>query len=310
MDQAPLVSIVTPCFNAGRFIARTIESVLAQDYPRIEYLAMDGGSTDETLAILQGYGDRVQYVSARDGGAADAINRGFLRSRGSIFGWLNADDTYLPGAVGAAVRALAAAPEAAVVYGEGLWIDERGAVLGRYPTVAPYDRSAFERECGLCQPAAFLRREAFAAVGMLDAGLQVAFDYDLWIRLSRQHQFVAIGGTLATSRMHRASKSLGQKRLMFQENMGILRRHYGYVPVNWVYGYLSFLHDGRDQYFEPLRHSAFVYLASLAAGSYYNCKHPGRYWREWFSRIGAPAWRRLRSSGEGGVGAAGGKRPE
>ncbi|MBZ5725168.1 MAG: glycosyltransferase [Acidobacteriia bacterium] len=312
MDPAPLVSIVTPCFNAGRFLARTIESVLAQDYPRIEYIVMDGGSTDETPGILEGYGGRLQYLSARDGGAADAINRGFLRSAGSIFAWLNADDTYFPGAISAAVHGLLSAPEAAVAYGEGLWIDERGEVLGRYPTVTPYHRSMFERECGICQPASFLRREAFAAVGMLHADLQLAFDYDLWIRLSLQHRFVAVRETLAASRMHRANKSLGQKRLMFQENIGVLRRYYRYVPVNWVYGYLSFLRDGRDQYFEPLRHSALVYLASLAAGSYYNRRHLLRYWSEWFSHIGAAAWRRLRESGgkgAGGVGAAGGRPP-
>src|SRR5436305_1918041 len=86
-DRQPLVSVVTPCLNAAHFIERTIDSVMAQDYPHIEYIVMDGGSTDGTLAVLERYGSRLRYFSGRDDGAADAINRGFLASRGSIFAW-------------------------------------------------------------------------------------------------------------------------------------------------------------------------------------------------------------------------------
>ncbi len=111
MEQYPLVSIVTPCYNSVEFIERTIRSVLDQDYPRLEYIVMDGGSADGTVAILEQYRDRLTFVSARDGGAADAINRGFARASGSIFAWLNADDKYVAGAVSAAVSALASAPE-------------------------------------------------------------------------------------------------------------------------------------------------------------------------------------------------------
>lgn len=281
MPAGPLVSIVTPSFHSGEFLEATIQSVLAQDYPRVEYLVMDGGSTDGTLAILERYRDRLQFVSEPDAGAADAINRGFRRSRGEILAWIGADDLYLPGAIAAAVEALAAAPEAAVVYGEASWIDEQGARLGRYPTVAQYDPSMFRRECGVCQPACFMRRDAVESVGLLDASLQSAFDYDLWIRLSQRYEFRAIPRELACSRMHRKNKSLGQKRQMFEESMELLRRHYGYVPVRWVYGYLSFLRDGEDQFFTPLRPSAWQYLRSLAVDSRYNSQHLLRYWGEW-----------------------------
>src|SRR5215467_10641711 len=104
MEQPPLVSIVTPCLNAARYITCTVESVLNQDYPCIEYIVMDGGSTDGTLDLLRTWEGRLHYVSAPDGGAADAINLGFQRSHGTIFAWLNADDTYLPGAISTAVR--------------------------------------------------------------------------------------------------------------------------------------------------------------------------------------------------------------
>src|SRR4051812_31161585 len=106
MEQGPLGSIVTPRFNAAQYIERRIESVVSQDYPHIEYLVMDGASTDGTVAVLERYAGRLQYVSAPDRGTVDAINQGFARSRGSILAWLNADDEYLPGAVGNAVRRL------------------------------------------------------------------------------------------------------------------------------------------------------------------------------------------------------------
>ncbi len=212
---------------------------------------MDGGSTDGTVAILERYRDRLSWSSGPDGGAAAAINNGFARTTGSIVAWLNADDAYEPGAISAAVAGLAVAPEAAAIYGEGVWIDERDEPLGPYPTVMPFDSSSLARECVLCQPAVFMRREALEAVGGLDPSLHYAFDYELWIRLSRVGPFATIPVRLARSRMHGENKTLGARKQVFQENIRVLRRHYGYVPVNWVYGYLSFLRDGRDQFFKP-----------------------------------------------------------
>jgi len=287
VPQRPLVSIVTPSFNAAEFLPETIRSVLAQDYPRIEYLVMDGGSTDGTVALLESFGGRLQFVSAPDNGAADAINRGFRKAQGEILAWIGADDLYLPGAVSAAVAALLEDPSAAAVYGEGYWIGEAGQTLGRYPTVAPYQAAMFRRECPICQPACFLRREAVEAVGGLDGSLQSAFDYDLWIRLSRRYPFRAIPQYLAQSRMHGRNKSLGQKQRMFEECIQLLRRHYGYVPVPWVYGYIAFLKDHTDQFFTPLRLSPAAYLRSLVVGSRYNARHLLRYWKEWLAPIPA-----------------------
>jgi glycosyltransferase involved in cell wall biosynthesis len=287
----PLVSIVTPSFNSAAFLVETIESVLAQDYPRVEYLVMDGGSADGTLDILERY--RLKYVSEPDGGAADAINRGFRRTQGEILAWLAADDLYLPGSIRAAVEAFAASPDAEVVYGEGYWIDETGKRLGRYPTVSPYRPEMFAKECAVCQPACFIRRAAAESVGFLDASLESAFDYDLWIRLSKRYGFRAIPRELAASRMHRRNKSLGQKRKMFEEAMGLLRKHYGYVPVQWIYGYVSFLRDGGDQFFTPLRPSVSAFLRSLAAGSRRNPEHLLRYWGEWAGTALGAGRRRL-----------------
>jgi glycosyltransferase involved in cell wall biosynthesis len=280
-ESSPLVSIVTPVYNAAPFIRRTIESVLSQDYPRIEYIVMDAGSTDGTIEILKSYGARLNYVSEPDQGAADAINRGFLRSVGKIFAWLNADDVYLPGAVTTVARYLNGSPQSGVVYGGGIWVDENDAVLGRYPTQSPYSAAALEHECFICQPAAFMTRTAFESVGLLNPKLMCSFDYDLWIRVSRTYPFLALSETLATSRMHSQNKSLKQRAAVFQETIALLQQHFGYVPLNWVYGYLSYLRDGRDQYFEPLRHSPLIYLESLLVGSYYNWRQAVRFWQEW-----------------------------
>src|SRR5579871_3122093 len=112
--QVPLVSIVTPSLNMGRFLEETILSVLEQDYPHVEYLVMDGGSSDGTLETLRRYDGRLRYISAPDSGQADAVNRGFAQTSGPIFAFLNADDTYLPGALSAVVQAFQDHPEAAV----------------------------------------------------------------------------------------------------------------------------------------------------------------------------------------------------
>ena len=183
------------------------------------------------------------------------------------------------------MAALREDPAAAAVYGGGYWIDENGHILGRYPTVAPYSADMFRRECPICQPACFMRRKAIEAVNGLDAALQSAFDYDLWVRLSQRYPFRAIPQHLAQSRMHSRNKSLGQKQRMFEECIQLLRRYYGYVPVHWVYGYVSFLRDRTDQFFTPLRPSAAAYLRSLAVGARLNLRHPLRYAREWLATL-------------------------
>lgn len=297
MQRLPLVSIVTPCLNAARFLEETIQSVLAQDYPELEYLVMDAGSNDGTLEILRRYENRLRYISRPDRGTADAINKGFRGTRGEILAWLNADDTYLPQAVSRAVEALAANPEAAAVYGEGYWMDSRGEVLGRYPT-SPSASVALRRECCICQPACFIRRKPLEDVGLLNADLHASFDYDLWIRLTKQYRLVHIPEYLAKSRMHIDNKTLATRQTVFTESIGLLARHYDYVPVSWVYGYLSFLRDQRDQFFQSLQFSLPTYLAALPAGIRYNTAHPLKYLAEWISAARPASLLRLSRSGK------------
>jgi glycosyltransferase involved in cell wall biosynthesis len=264
----------------GRYLEETIQSVLSQDYPNIEYIVMDAGSTDETLGILQKYSDRLEFHSGPDRGTADAINKGFARSHGSIFAYLNADDIYLPGAISTAVRSLNSEPDAGVVYGDANWVDEQGRFLAPYP-VRPYDAALFSQECFISQPAAFIRREVFDLAGHMDPNLHYAYDYDLWIRISRLYPMHKMEAVLATSRMHTENKTVGQRRRVLQETLRLLQSHYAYVPFQPVHGYASYLVDGRDQFFEPLSPSIFKYALSLFVGLHYNAVHPLRFTREW-----------------------------
>jgi glycosyltransferase involved in cell wall biosynthesis len=289
--STPLVTIVTPCLNAERFLAETIDSVLAQDYPRIEYLVMDGGSTDGTLEILKKYEHALRWESAPDGGTADAVNRGFALGKGEILAFLNADDLYNPGAVSTAVRHLRENPEEAGVYGDASWIDENGSGIAPYP-VRDFDRALLERECFICQPASFFRREPFENSGGLDPNFHLTFDYDFWLRLTRTYTLRRIDATLASSRMHRANKTLSQRDGVFRETFKMLKRNCGYVPFLWIYLYLCFRADARDQFFQPFRPSILRYLESLPVGLWTNSGEMGRYLAEWASPMSWDAMRR------------------
>jgi glycosyltransferase involved in cell wall biosynthesis len=233
----PLVTVVTPSYNQGRFIRATIESVLNQDYPRIEYLIIDGGSTDETVSILREYSDHLRSVSEPDHGQAHAINKGWRQARGSILAYLNSDDIYLPGAVAQAVAALDAHPEAAAVYGEGYHVDEGGRILERYPT-EPFSPDRLQETCFICQPTVFLRRDAVERARYLDESLRYCMDYDLWIRLTRAGKILSYTPHyLASTRLHADAKTLGQRGQAHAEILRVTYRHFGRVAPSLVFGY-------------------------------------------------------------------------
>ena len=266
----------------ARYLPDALGSVLRQDYPHLEIIVVDGGSTDETHAILARLGDKVRCTTGPDQGPSDAAHRGFQLARGEIFAWLNADDELLPGAVRTAVAYLTEHPEIDVVYGEGWWIDENGAVISRYPTLA-WDPKVLERDCFICQPAAFIRASAYRRCG-LDPEINRSFDYDLWIRMAKQgFRFAHIPEYLANSRMHTGAKTIYEREAVFEASMGLLRRHYGYVPLSWVFGYTTWRHDGRDQFFEPLRPTARNYFAALPMGVRLNPTKRARFLMEWLT---------------------------
>ncbi len=280
----PLVSIVTPVLDGVRFVARAIDSVLAQDYPNVEYVLVDGGSSDGTRDVASAYGERVRTIVLQGSTQVQALNAGFAAARGTIFGFLNADDAYEPGAVSAAVAALADAPDAPFVYGEADHVDESGAVLGPYP-VEPYSPEALAARCIVCQPAAFFRAGAFRRVGGFDPHLHYALDYDLWIKLAALGTPVKFASKIAVSRMHQGNKTLGRRGAAYWETMEVLRRHFGYVPYDWVAAYAAHLSDGRDHFFQESRRSRLNVISSLAVGLYVN-PHRVRYFRDWLAHRG------------------------
>ena len=208
---SPVVSVVTPSLNQAEFLPWAIESVLSQPYNPLEYWVMDGGSQDGTLEILRAYGKNLHWVSEPDAGQADAVNRGWQRSRGEILGWVNADDGLLPMAVPEVVKAFAAHPDAAVVYGRCLVVNRAGEPVGEYP-VAPFSLARLLEEVDnfIPQPAVFVRRSAAEAVGWLRTDLHYVMDYDFWLRLATAgYKFIYLPKTLAFLRLHEGSKTGG-----------------------------------------------------------------------------------------------------
>ncbi len=222
----PTVAIVTPSFGQGRHLGAAIGSVLAQDYPDLEYLVVDGGSGDTSLDVLRGYGDRLRWVSEPDEGQGDAIAKGFRRTGGEILGWLNADDAYLPGAVSTAVATLLAHPDAVGVYGDVEFIDAAGARLDIPSHVEPFDRDRLLSDSDfIVQPATFFRRSAYESVGGLDRTLHYCLDYDLWIRMSRIGPFVHLRRPLAQVRLHAETKTASGGFARLAEIESMVGRH-------------------------------------------------------------------------------------
>ncbi len=214
----PLVSVVTPSLNQGRYLRATIESVLGQGYPNLEYLVIDGGSADESLEVLRSYAGepRMRWLSAPDRGQSDAINKGWSRCRGDILAWLNSDDTYFPGAIASQVRELMADPQAGAVYADAQYTDAAGRPLTRLYG-RPYSPAALLRLEIPAQPTVFLRRELVAQIGPLSLGRRYGMDTDYWARAAGLAPFRQARALVATYRLHPESKTVGQFAGFYRE---------------------------------------------------------------------------------------------
>jgi hypothetical protein len=225
--RLPLVSVVTPSYQQGAFIAETVASVLGQDYPNLEYWVVDGGSDDTTMAVLTRFqGDpRLHVISARDRGQSDAINKGWARCRGQILAWLNSDDTYLPGAISGQVAALLAAPSAGAVYGDARYIAADGRPLRRISSPSFSPAAVLSLRLPI-QPTVFLRRAVVARVGPLDLARRYSMDTDYWARAIMIAPWVQRRALVATYRLHAASKTVAEFRGFYADWLAIAGAYY------------------------------------------------------------------------------------
>ena len=232
--EYPLVSIVTPSYNQAKYLEETIQSVINQTYPNIEYIIIDGGSDDGTLDIIRKYELHIAWwVSEKDKGQTDAINKGFAKAKGEILAWLNSDDTYLPNAVDEAVAYLMAHPEVGMVYGDANYIDSQGSVIGKFN--AQQTSYARLRRGGVYIPqqASFFRASLWEQVGPLVPSFYFAMDYDLWVRFAKIAEIHYFPRLWANFRLHDDAKTIAEDDRCWPE---MLRVHYreGGKWLSWI----------------------------------------------------------------------------
>jgi glycosyltransferase involved in cell wall biosynthesis len=220
------ISVITPSFNQAQFIERTIQSVLNQDYPSLEYFVIDGGSTDGTLEILKKYQSHLTWISEIDQGQAEAINKGFKKATGDIVCWLNADDELIPGALHTVATYFSQHPEAMFLYGDAETIDETGRSYGRRGNVKPTNfEDLVSQGDFIVQPAAFWRTELLAQVGLLDETLRYCLDYEFWLRVSQKYPLHYLPVPLARERFHHQAKTTQATLSRIEEIEAVVRRY-------------------------------------------------------------------------------------
>ena len=222
--NVPRVSIVTPSFNQAQFIEKTILSVINQDYPDIEYIIIDGGSTDGSQEIIKKYEDKIAYwVSEKDNGQSDAINKGFRRCTGEYVAWINSDDLYVEGAVSRIVKFFTGHLDADMVHGNIDFIDVHGKLMENVPT-GDFTLPELLLTNRISQPSVFFKRKIFDDIGYLDEAFHYVMDYDFWIRVAVKHNVRHVGSTIAQFRLHGESKTISSNDLFLIEILIILDR--------------------------------------------------------------------------------------
>lgn len=240
------ISVVTPSYNQGQFLERTIVSVLNQNYPNLEYIIIDGGSTDGSVEIIKKYERYIAYwVSEPDDGQSHALVKGFDRATGEILAWLNSDDMYLSGALFTAARMFRGHPEAAVVYGDYIRVDtdDRCIALKRMPSFE--HKICLYADIIVIQPASFFSRKAFFEAGGIDTSFNYTMDYDLISRLAKCGEVLHINKYLAAFRFYSASKTGAEGYRFPAESRRARLKNLGYEPFPGELFVLYWYHTAR-----------------------------------------------------------------
>lgn len=238
----PSLSVITPSYNQAEYLERTIRSVVSQEYPALEYLVMDGASSDGSVAILERWerAGKLRFVSQKDGGQSAAVNEGFARTRGDIIGWLNSDDIYAPGALGAVGEYFATHSDVDWLFGRCPIIDRDDRpfkeLVTRYKEfwLRRYSYRRLVVENFISQPAVFFRRRLLERVGPLDPDYHLAMDYHLWLRMGRIAQPAFLDRELAYFRSSGDNKMSLRWRESFVEDLRAARAVAGEVHPFWV----------------------------------------------------------------------------
>jgi glycosyltransferase involved in cell wall biosynthesis len=213
-QELPLVSVITPAFNQGIFLRDTIESVLNQDYPRIELIVLNDGSTDNTEEILKEYTGKIIWQTQPNMGQTPTINKGWAMSKGEIITWLNSDDTYYPGAVRKGVEYLIKHPDTGIVFADSMFTEADGTPLHRTRPVPPFDYHQFVINCEnpISQPSSFIRRRVVEQAGELDPSFYYFMDWDFWLRAGLYAKIDYVPEIWSTYRLHAESKTVAQSK--------------------------------------------------------------------------------------------------
>jgi glycosyltransferase involved in cell wall biosynthesis len=225
--MTPKISIVTPSFNQSDFIEQTILSVLTQDYSNLEYIIIDGGSTDNSAEIIKKYDHQLAYwVSEPDGGQTQAINKGLKIASGEIFSWINSDDLLLPGAISAIKKSFQQHPEAGFIYGDYHMIDQSGKTIYKR-MVSDYDYGVLVYGRSLItQPASFFRRTVLERIGFLDENYDFCMDLEFWIRAAIHNiNFQPLRVPIAANRLHNKTKTFTQPFKLNEQHRHIIRKY-------------------------------------------------------------------------------------
>ncbi len=229
------ISIVTPSFNQGKFIRRAINSILDQDYPDLELLVMDGGSTDETLSILAEFAERISWRSEADRGQSQAVNNGWRLASGEVLGWINSDDLLLPGALQTVADYFQNHLEAQWLYGKCHYIDAVGRYLRDYPARSyNFDHLVKNVQNFIPQPAVFFRRQALGEIGFLNEDLHFVMDLDFWLRFGLRSPAHYLDVPLACLRVHQDAKSIAAFEKFSRELIEVIQAFFARpdIPEN------------------------------------------------------------------------------